>query len=251
MDIDKKPPTPPSSVTESHHTQPVDSETQMPQATKAAKWQRFKLFHLPQPVKRLLKNLHMFKRLLSILTGNKERKIEHATVETPALSGGNDHQPEAVESEHVEARFDAERLNPSRHAPRPGGVKAYMVNRSFGEIYPGNGLPDSQQRLFQKPHLIMMRGAAAYHHLLLMCQDPATGDKIYTQINNIVGYPEFMNELQFQEYCEKEGHGVMQEFPIPIKNPEAMFKKAQKLSKKKWVHRILRHNCGTYALNPA
>lgn len=52
-----------------------------------------------------------------------------------------------------------------------------------------------------------------------MCRDPKTNDKIYIQINNIVGYPEFMNEIQFQEYCQKEGHGVMQEIEVPIQEP--------------------------------
>ncbi len=138
------------------------------------------------------------------------------------------------------------------------GIAELTKTHYFGSVYPKKGMPAELLLKYQKPALIIVKGSEANPagHALLGFESPE-GERFYTQINNLRGYPEHMTEEQCAKYIAVESGGVLLEYRPPFKassdeakeNTENMQTKINDYAKGRWQWSGTLHNCYSYCLH--
>ena len=125
----------------------------------------------------------------------------------------------------------------------------------YGSVYPKTGLPQDLVSKYHNPTLIIVKGSEVnpFGHALVGFEDPETGERNYSQINNLCGYPEHMKEEQCARYLKEEAGEILLEYRPELKedkeNTSRLHTHINKTSQERWAWSGTKHNCYSYCLD--
>ena len=175
-----------------------------------------------------------------------------------AASGVEDDSVEILPMTAAELKAHQKKGFRKKAKAQASTINGLRKEHYFGSTYKKTGLPTDLLQKYQNPALIIVKGSAAnrFGHSLLGFESP-TGERFYTQINNLLGYPEHMTEEQCAKYLALESGGVLLEYRPPLKESceesgetsAGMQTKINDYAKGRWHWSGSLHNCYSYCLH--
>ncbi|MGY0217111.1 hypothetical protein ACWJJH_06930 [Endozoicomonadaceae bacterium StTr2] len=134
---------------------------------------------------------------------------------------------------------------------------ALVHTHYYGKIYPKTGLPSELLDKYHNPTLIIVKGSEAnpFGHALIGFEDPVTKEHHYSQINNLRGHPEHMNEAECARYLKEEAGEILLQYRPELKKGNDTETTSQlhdhinKTAQEKWTWSGTKHNCYSYCLD--